>query len=59
VLDALSTLYAADFGLIAKPIRNAPSLSLDLLWAQSSSMAALAPAFAQGLAASCPFFCRR
>ena len=59
VLDALSTLYAADFGLIAKPIRNAPSLSLDLLWAQISSMAALAPAFAQGLAASCPFFCRR
>jgi DNA-binding transcriptional LysR family regulator len=62
VLDALCTLYAPQLGLVAKPIRNAPHLSLDLLWSPHSSLAAHAQSFADGLIAAlggsqlAPFF---
>jgi DNA-binding transcriptional LysR family regulator len=50
ILDALAERYAASFGLVPRPIRQAPRLGLDLLWSPLSGLGSHAPAFAQGLA---------
>jgi DNA-binding transcriptional LysR family regulator len=49
ILDALAERYAGSFGLVARPIQDAPQLGLDLLWSPLSSLGAHAQAFAEGL----------